>query len=149
MVKMQKRAITLLEIMIVIVIIGIIGSVVGYSMKGSLDQGRAFKSEQGSKQVHDLLMLQMMQGKSFKEIKDDPIFALNETGLSGNSKKLFKDGWGQDFQLQQVEGGDFIVTSPLWKKYLEKKNISQERMEDEYPWAFSEKVCVDEEEDSL
>ena len=144
--KIKKRPITLLEIMIVIVIIGVIGSVVGYSMKGSLDQGRAFKSEQGSKQVHDLLMLQIMQGKTFKEIKEDPISALNDVGLVGNSKKLFKDGWGQDFQLQKLEGGEFIVTSPLWKRYLQKKNVSEKTMLEDYPWAFGEIIC--DEDDS-
>ena len=41
----KKRALTLLEIMIVIVLIGIIGSVIGVNMKGSLDAGKAFKSD--------------------------------------------------------------------------------------------------------
>ncbi|MBS0585091.1 MAG: prepilin-type N-terminal cleavage/methylation domain-containing protein [Verrucomicrobia bacterium] len=140
--KMRKRAITLLEIMIVIVIIGIIGSVVGYSMKGSLDQGRAFKSEQGSKQVHDLLMLQVMQGTPVDEIKKDPLQVLESTGLAGNSKKLFKDGWGKDFEIKFIEGSqeEFVVTSEAWKKYLDKKNMAEERIQEEYPWAFHENL---------
>ena len=47
--KKKKRSMTLLEVMIVIFIIGIIGSIVGYNMKGSMEKARAFKRVRGSK----------------------------------------------------------------------------------------------------
>ena len=43
--KKSKKAMTLLEVMIVIFIIGIISSVIGYNMKGSLEKAKAFKTE--------------------------------------------------------------------------------------------------------
>ncbi len=53
---------TLLEIMIVIVLIGLIGSVIGFNMKGSLDEGRAFKTRQAQEQIQDILMLEVARG---------------------------------------------------------------------------------------
>ncbi len=51
----KKRTFTLLEIMIVIFLIGLIGGIVSYSMKGSLEEGKAFKTEQAIMRVVDLL----------------------------------------------------------------------------------------------
>ena len=47
----KKRAITLLEIMIVILLIGLIGGVVSYNLKGTLDKGKAFASKEGAKKT--------------------------------------------------------------------------------------------------
>ena len=52
--KKKQYALTLIEIMIVIVLIGLIGSVIGANMKGSLDEGKAFKTKyaHGADQRH-------------------------------------------------------------------------------------------------
>lgn len=140
---MRKRALTLIEIMIVIFIIGLIGSVIGYNMKGSLDEGKAFKSEQGSRQVYDFLNLQMAQKKdAFDEVLDDPEEALRDSGFVNRPEKLIKDGWNQRYQIEKIEGSegkesDFIVYSKNWYNFLKtKKKMSDEQMEEEYPWAF-------------
>ena len=54
----KKNFLTLLEIMIVIALITIIGGVLGYNMKGSLEKGKAFKTEQAIKQIDDILSVQ-------------------------------------------------------------------------------------------
>ncbi len=54
---MKKRAITLLEIMIVIFLIALIGGVVGFNMKGSMDKGKAFKTSQAISRVKEILYL--------------------------------------------------------------------------------------------
>jgi len=64
--------------MIVICIIGIIGSVIGYNMKGSMDEGRAFRSEHGSKQIHDLLTLKIAEGTDIQEVLGEPAMYLEE-----------------------------------------------------------------------
>ena len=60
--KKKQRPMTLLEIMIVIFIIGIIGSVIGYNMKGSLEEGKAFKTQEGIKQLYEIFHLEMAKG---------------------------------------------------------------------------------------
>lgn len=135
--KITRRAITLLEIMIVIFIIGLIGSVLSYSLKGSLDEGRSFKCEQGSKQVYDFLTLKMAEGTPLNDLLNDPKKYLNETGFIENVDKMFKDGWSKEYVIKPVGEEEFIVYSKNWENYLEKKkHFDKEKMQKEYPWAF-------------
>ena len=140
---MKKRAITLIEIMIVIFIIGLIGSVIGYNMKGSLDEGKAFKCEQGSKQVYDFIQLQMAQRRgTLDEVIENPKEALEATGFVARPDKLLKDGWNKEYVLEKIEdrdgkGPDFVVYSQNWYNFLKKKKkMSEVQMQEEYPWAF-------------
>ena len=136
--KIRKQAITLLEIMIVIFIIGIIGSVIGYNMKGSMDEGRAYRSEHGSKQVHDLLSLEFAKSdKELQEILGDPTESLDRTGFVSNPAKLMKDGWGQEYKIERLNEEEFTVRSEKWGTFLQtKKKMNEEKMKDDYPWAF-------------
>jgi general secretion pathway protein G len=143
MIKIKKKALTLIEIMIVIFIIGLIGSVIGYNMKGSLDEGKSFKSEQGSKQVYDFLNLQIAQKKdAFDLVLSDPEDALRNTGFVSRADKLIKDGWNQKYSIEKIEGPegqepDFFVFSKNWYNFLKnKKKMSNQEMQEEFPWAF-------------
>ncbi len=139
----KKRALTLIEIMIVIFIIGLIGSVIGYNMKGSLDEGKSFKSEQGSKQVYDFLTLQIAQRKdAFDKVLDNPEEALRDTGFVNRADKLIKDGWNERYVIEKIDSKEdeqpnFVVFSKNWYNFLKnKKKMSDEEMQEEYPWAF-------------
>ncbi len=106
-----------MEIMIVIFLIGLIGGVISYNMKGSMDEGRAFKSERGIEQVGDLLRLALAKGASIKDVQERPGFYLKQSGIVKDPDKLMKDGWGQTYEIVQTPGGeDLIVRS---KKLLE------------------------------
>ena len=76
---MKKRALTLLEIMIVIFLITLITGVVGYSMKGSLDKGKAFRTEQGKEQLHDLLLICLSEEGNADEIAKNPEKIFNKS----------------------------------------------------------------------
>ena len=133
--KITKKALTLIEVMIVICIIGIIGSVIGYNMKGSLDEGRSFKSEQGSKQVYDLLMLSVANGESIDEIIENPEVALTRTGFVKSPQKLIKDGWGGKYIIEAKGTEDISVTSNRWINFLrDKKQYTEDRIKEDYPW---------------
>lgn len=121
--SLNKRALTLLEIMIVIVLIGLIGSVIGFNMKGSLDEGRAFKTRQAQDQIQDILMLEVARGTSMDEVIDKKESILANSGLVKNAKKFLKDGWGNDFEIK-ADGrgnGKIIVYSDALKTYDKKK----------------------------
>lgn len=135
--KKNKKPFTLIEIMIVVFLIGIIGGVIGYNMKGSINEGRAFKSERGSKQIYDLLTLKMSDGTKIDAILANPKLALEQNGFVNNVKKLMQDGWGKEFELKKLKSGDFIVYSEKWYQFLRgKKGMTEESMQEEYPWAF-------------
>ncbi len=130
----KKRYITLLEIMIVILLIGIITSVVGYNVKGSLDKGKIFKTQQAQTQIRELLLLEVAKGANIDEVVKNPKKYLKESGLPKDVSVLLKDGWNEEFQIKTNKSkSDIIVTSKNLKK-MEKddKKNSQEIDEEEY-----------------
>lgn len=124
----KKRAITLLEIMIVILLIGLIGGVVSYNLKGTLEKGKAFASDEGARKLEDILNLEIQQGtKTALEIASDTSdnrvivkeCVLN-SGLISKQQvaKFLKDGWGEFFIIQKVENENQVaVTSQRLDAY--------------------------------
>ena len=121
--RRRKRPLTLLEIMIVIVLIGLIGSVIGFNMKGSLDEGRAFKSIQAREQIKDILMLEVARGTPIDEVIQNKEKYLENSGLVKDPKKILLDGWNQPFDIRlDGRGTDkIIVSSERLKAYEQKK----------------------------
>lgn len=120
----QKKPFTLLEIMIVILLIGLIGSVIGYNMKGSLDEGRAFKTRQGMAQIIDIFELEMAKtGLSAKDIADNPEKYLKLSGLVKDPDKFVLDGWGKRFDFSvDTENNTFTISSSSLTTYKHKKS---------------------------
>ncbi len=126
---MKKRsAITLLEIMIVITNIGLIATLVGYNMKGSLDKGRAFRSEQGIEQLESLFSLALSEGKTIKEIKKDPEKVLKELNLVSNPEKLLKDGWGKPYIIDEDSERGVRVSSSAYEAYKKQEDERKEKL---------------------
>ncbi len=119
--KKKRYAITLLEIMIVIFLIGLIGSVVGYNVKGSLDEGKAFRSEQGIAKLRDILLMEIGNGASLDDVIENPKEYLERSGLVADPQKLLKDGWGQPYIFSKEGEYDLTIESVAWNRYKEKK----------------------------
>ena len=102
----MKRALTLIELMIVILLITLVTGVVGYNMKGSLDRGKAFRTEAAIEQLHDLLILIATENRDLTLEKlvaldfETLSKKLKNTGLAKNPDELLKDGWGNRFELK-------------------------------------------------
>lgn len=121
--KRHKRSLTLLEIMIVIVLIGIIGSVVGVNMKGSLEEGKAFKTRQAQNQIFDILMLEVAKGASLTEVQNNPEGFLESSGLiKGKGEDYMHDGWGIKFVVNTQQDGSLTVTSTALDNYEKLQN---------------------------
>lgn len=118
--KRKKRPLTLLEIMIVIFLIGLIGSVVGYSMRGSLEEGKAFRTEQAIKKVEDILLLEIAKGEDIEKVVANPARYLEKSGITKDTAQLLKDGWGQPFQISQSKG-DLKIYSKKWDQHKKAK----------------------------
>lgn len=118
--KKKKRSMTLLEVMIVIFIIGIIGSVIGYNMKGSMEKARAFKTREGIKKVTEILTLQLATEATEEQIRDNPLSVLKDSGLATDPKTLFQDGWGKPYEVT-IRGDRIRVFSKSYNKYLKKR----------------------------
>ncbi len=59
---------TLIEIMIVILLIGMIGGALAFNMRGSMDEGKKFKTRQNIARVYDILMMEHAEGTSLEEV---------------------------------------------------------------------------------
>jgi type II secretory pathway pseudopilin PulG len=123
---MKKRALTLLEIMIVIFLITLITGAIGYSLKGSMDKGRAFTTRQSQQQLHDLLLLALAEGRGTQEdIVKDPKKYLTQLDIAKDPDKLLVDGWKQEFVITARGKSDFNVRSETLKKYDARTNPHQ------------------------
>lgn len=105
-----KRTLTLMELMVVIVIIGLVSSVVAYNVRGSLNRGRLFKTEQAMNMLDDFISLEVTPDKIHDFIKD-PKTVLKETGLAKDVDKLLTDGWGSKFVIKEEKGAKVRIRS--------------------------------------
>lgn len=131
---MKKRAITLLEVMIVILLIGLIGGVVSYNLKGTLDKGKAFRSKEGLKKLQDILNLEIqIAGRRSAEFAgkdklDNVIECVKQSGLVSNPKSFVKDGWGRPYTIT-TNGNSVIVRSHKLEQYNTAHNIISDEEE--------------------
>lgn len=100
---------TLIEIMIVILLIGLVSGVLIYNFQGSLDQGKQFKSEQGARQVKSILVLEMARGKSAEDVVHDWKTIVMNSSLANKPQELIKDGYGKEYSVSLDEKGDILV----------------------------------------
>jgi len=141
--KRKKRAMTLLEVMIVIFIIGIIGSVIGYNMRGSMDQGKAFKTKEGITKLYNIVHLEMgsneiekLDGSSSEAIGAEVKEVLKRSGLVNKPSQYLIDGWKDNltFKVERLDKTfEIRATSEKYEKFCEKKGKSFE-----YPWLEEE-----------
>ena len=121
--KRIKRPMTLLEIMVVIFIIGIIGSVIGYNMRGSMAKGKRFKTERAAEKLQEILMLECdlknLDPASMTWNPDTVQEVFEESGMVKDVDGLMKDGWGEAFTVRYIQSREaFEVKS---SHYPEKK----------------------------
>lgn len=132
---MKKRALTLLEIMIVIMLITLISGTIGYSMKGSLEKGRAFRTEQGQEQLKDLLLICLSDGGKIENIAQNPVEYLKGLGVAKDPENLILDGWKQPFEITVSPAkNDFTIKSKAYNNYknrLKKASGSSEAEDNE------------------
>lgn len=129
--RKKKRALTLLEIMIVIFLITLITGAIGYNMLGTLDRGRIFRTQQAKEQLHDLLLICLADKGDAEAISKNPLQYLKELGLAKDPENLIKDGWKQPFTIKATrDKNDFIIQSLGLEKYNKKKGIEAPTEED-------------------
>lgn len=121
--RSRKRAFTLLEIMIVIFLIGLIGSVIGVNMKGNMEKGKVFKTEQAMVQIEDVLTLLLAENEITPEqIKADFVECLKKSNLVKSAETLSKDGWNEQFIVTINKKQEIRVKSEKFREYLKKQN---------------------------
>lgn len=104
--KIKKRSLTLIEIMVVIALIGIIGSVLGVNMKKSMDKAKAFKAKAHAQKIEDALNIYYAENsESPDEVIANAHGILKESGLFKDEKDLLKDPYGKPIEIIFDNGG--------------------------------------------
>ena len=136
--RKARRAMTLLEIMIVIFIIGIISSVIGYNMKGSLEKAKAFKTSEGIKKIKEIFELELAQGTvTMQQITENPAAVLESSGFVAHPKEFLKDGWGVPYDITETKSGKLQVKSSSYTRYESRKKAKEKS-------SFKEVVAVED-----
>lgn len=120
--KVKKRHVTLIEMMIVMFLIALIVGVVGYNSRGSLDEGKAFKTKMAIEKIEAILNLRIAEEPSVIEsLSSNWTTIVEHSPLSNNGRAMSVDGWGNQFQVSLDSNNSVLVESEALKNYEAKK----------------------------
>ncbi len=114
----KKRSVTLIEMMIVMFLIAMIIGVVAFNYKGSLDEGKAFKTRAAIDKIETILQLAEAEGNN--DVESNWRVYVSHSPLVQKGNDLTKDAWGSEFQVGRNGEGQIIATSDKYKEYLNK-----------------------------
>jgi len=121
MYKKQRRNITLVEMMVVIFIIGLIVSVVGFRYQGGLEKGKAFKTETSIDKVETILNLSVAEEPSrLDNITRDWENIIKADPLVKDPNALIKDGWGSKLHVELDDNRNIRVSSQNLENFKKK-----------------------------
>lgn len=118
--KLKKRHVTLIEMMIVMFLIALITGVVAYNYRGSMDEGKAFKTKAGIEKLETILNLWVADHpEDLENITQSWRDVIHGSPLVQNKSALIKDGWGQDYNIT-VDNNIIHAHSPKYDEYKRK-----------------------------
>lgn len=116
--KKRQRALTILETMVVISLIALVMGVLGYNMKGVLDKGKAFRTEQTIERLYNVFQMAAAEGATYAEVKENLSHYVRVHGMVKKPDDLLKDGWGIELLIElPYEGRDVRITSAKLQSY--------------------------------
>lgn len=124
----MKKSLTLIEVMIVILLIGLITGALAYNMSGSLDKGRVFTTEQNMTRIKDILLIEHSSSEEPLStiVKNwEQVIARSPLVLK-NGKDLVQDGWKEKFSVT-MHGGEIQVTSKKLISFYEKHGKNEKK----------------------
>lgn len=124
--NVKRRFITLIEIMIVMILIALITGVLAVNFRGSLEEGKVFKTKTGIERLEAILNLAVAKDPDLiDKISEDDVWqeAVRKSALVQNPNDLIKDGWGKVYKVE-VEGGHIKVSSEGYEEFRKKSPSS-------------------------
>lgn len=123
-ISIKRRFVTLIEMMIVMFLIALITGVVAYNYRGSLDEGKAFKTKAGIEKLETILNLEVAKNPQLHEkISSEWQSIVVGSPLVHDPKSLIRDGWGDEYQVSLSSETDAITVHS--KKFEEYRRTHQ------------------------
>jgi general secretion pathway protein G len=120
--SVRKRMITLIEIMIVMFLIALITGVLAYNYRGSLEEGKVFKTQAAMQKLETILNLAVAQDPRLQDgISEHWRTIVESSPLVHNAKDLEYDGWGYEYKVEKNNEGKIEIISEGYNNYLMKK----------------------------
>lgn len=113
----------MIEIMIVMFLIAMITGVVAYNYRGSLDEGKSFKTKAGIEKLENILNMAVSEDPYLlNDIESNWKQIIDKSPLVKDKEALKKDGWGYEYNVT-VNGHEVEVESKHRNAYeASKKN---------------------------
>lgn len=116
--KVKRRFVTLIEMMIVMFLIALITGVVAYNYRGSLEEGKVFKTRTGIEKITTILNLAIAKNPDLaRGIQSNWQTIIFNDSLVHDPKSLVLDGWGQPYNVDVDENGAIKVSSARLDEY--------------------------------
>jgi len=111
--------------MIVMFLIALITGVIAYNYRGSLEEGKAFKSKAGMEKIEMILSLRTAENPDLMDhIQTNWPDIIRSDPLVKDPSSLIKDGWGQQYQVS-VENNVIKIRSQKYDDYQASKGLSR------------------------
>lgn len=123
--KKKRRSVTLVEMIIVMILIATITGALAYNYRGTLEKGKAFKTEQLIKKIETIVILHLTTNPEDKDkLFSDESFqrqVIRNSPIAPNLKPgedPLLGGWGEQIVISEGSGEDLVkVTSSALDKY--------------------------------
>jgi general secretion pathway protein G len=123
-ITVKRRFVTLIEMMIVMFLIALITGVIAYNYRGSLDEGKAFKTKAGIEKLETILNLEVAKNPQYRtQIATEWRRMITGSPLVHDPQSLIKDGWGEDYEVELNQETDAITVRS--RKFEEYKKTHQ------------------------
>lgn len=109
--KKKRNTLTLIEIMLVVILIGIVGGALAFNLKGAVEKGKRFKTEETKKKLDSIINLALLEGNSPENIEENWFEYVKQSPLikTSSKQKNILDGWGKPFTVKMNQNDYSLV----------------------------------------
>jgi prepilin-type N-terminal cleavage/methylation domain-containing protein len=105
--RKYRHAVTLIEMIIVMILIATITGALAFNYQKSLDRGKLFATKQRVERLRAILTLHFSEHPDEMETRRDWAGIIGESGLGPpRPEDLLRDDWGEVFKITVGRGGD-------------------------------------------
>lgn len=123
--RKNRRAVTLIEMIVVMLLIATITGALAYNYNASLNEGKSFRTKEGIARIQTILSIAAAENPEMdtQQIADKWKYFVTHSPMAGKGNELLKDGWGKEYEVEppQDDSGDFKVVSQSYNTYKEKR----------------------------
>lgn len=125
---LRRRFVTLIEMMIVMFLIALITGVVAYNYSGTMDKGKAFKTEAGIQKLHAVLSLVIAENPDADLSGNNWVAQIERSPLVHDANALTKDGWGNYYTVSYDRQSNILtIASEALSRYNQRNGKASGR----------------------